>query len=269
MHILPVVIVKGAGDLGTGAAYRLWRAGFRVLCVDLPQPLVIRRSVAFASAIYDARITVDGAQVERIVYVDEAVYTWQRNSIPVLADPVMRALDILHPAILVDAVMAKRNTGTRVGDAPVVIALGPGFTAGNDCHAVIETQRGHDLGRVLYSGSASADTGVPGSIGGVDAQRVVRAPCAGPMYGRKAIGDVIKTGEIIAQVNNTILYAPIDGVLRGMLHDGVTVHEGMKIADIDPRGVVSYCYSISDKALAIGGGVLEAAFALRERWDQS
>ena len=268
MSVLPVVIVKGAGDLGTGAAYRLWRAGFRVLCIDLPQPLVIRRSVAFASAIYDARITVDGAQVERIMFVDEAVYTWQRNSIPMLADATGRALDVLHPAIFVDAVMAKHNTGTHMTDAPLVVALGPGFTVGTDCHAVVETQRGHNLGRVLYNGSASADTGVPGNIGGVDAQRVVRAPCAGQMYGRKAIGDMLKAGEIIAQIDNTIIYAPIDGVLRGMLHDGVSVHAGMKIADVDPRGEVSYCYSISDKALAIGGGVLEAVFALREHWMQ-
>jgi xanthine dehydrogenase accessory factor len=266
MHVLPIAIVKGAGDLGTGVAYRLWRVGFRVLCIDLPQPLVIRRSVAFASAIYDARITVDGAQVERIMFVDEAVYTWQRNSIPMLADPTGRALEILHPSILIDAVMAKHNTGTRISDAQVVVALGPGFTAGSDCHAVIETQRGHNLGRVLYSGSASADTGIPGNIGGVDAQRVVRAPCAGPMYGRKAIGDILKAGETIAQVSSTIIQAPIDGVLRGMLHDGITVHEGMKIADIDPRGIVSYCYSISDKALAIGGGALEAVFAFRDHW---
>jgi xanthine dehydrogenase accessory factor len=269
MRVLPVVIVKGAGDLGTGVAYRLWRAGFRVLCIDLPQPLVIRRSVAFAAALYDARITVDGAQVERIMFVDEAVYTWQRNSIPMLADPTGRALDVLHPAILIDAVMAKRNTGTYITDAPVVVALGPGFTAGTDCHAVIETQRGHNLGRVLYSGSASADTGIPGNIGGVDSQRVVRAPCAGQMYARKAIGDMLKAGEVIAQVDNTIIHAPIDGVLRGMLHDGVAVYEGMKIADIDPRGNVSYCYSISDKALAIGGGALEAVFALRDHWMES
>jgi xanthine dehydrogenase accessory factor len=266
MRSLPIAIVKGAGDLGTGAAYRLWRAGFRVLCTDLEKPLVIRRSVAFASALYDARITVDGASGERIMYIDEAVYTWQRNSIPVIADPAARAVDILKPEVLVDAVMAKRNTGTRITDAPVVVACGPGFTAGEDCHAVIETQRGHHLGRVLYEGSAVLNTGMPGKVGGEDALRVVRAPCAGRMYGRKAIGDLVKPGDIIAQINSTIVTAPLGGVLRGLLHDGVQVTENMKIGDIDPRGEVSYCYSISDKALAIGGGVLEAAFALREKW---
>jgi xanthine dehydrogenase accessory factor len=266
MRSNPVAVVKGAGDLGTGVAYRLWRTGFRVLCVDLEKPLVIRRGASFAAALYDARITVDGAQAERIMYVDEAVYAWQRNCIPVLADPGWRSVAIMQPEALVDAIMAKRNTGTKIGDAPVVVACGPGFTAEKDCHAVVETQRGHDLGRVLYSGSASADTGVPGQVGGESAQRVVRAPCDGPMYGRRAIGDIVKAGDTIAQVDTTLVKAPIAGVLRGLLHDGVQVKAGLKIGDIDPRAEVRYCYSISDKALAVGGGVLEAVFAFRERW---
>ncbi len=261
-----IAVVKGGGDLGTGVAYRLWRAGFHVLCTDLAKPLVIRRSVAFASALYDARITVDGAMAQRIMYVDEAVYTWQRNGIPVIADADGRSIAALHPDIVIDAVMAKRNTGTTMQDAPVVIACGPGFTADADCHAVIETQRGHNLGRVLHSGSAAADTGVPGTVGGADVQRIVRAPIAGIMYGRKAIGDIVKVGDIIAQIDTTIVRASLGGVVRGLLHDDVRVTENMKIGDIDPRADVSYCYSISDKALAIGGGVLEAVFSLRERW---
>ncbi len=262
----PVVVVKGSGDLGTGAAYRLWRAGFHVLCTDLPQPLVIRRSVSFASALYDARITVDGAMAERIMYVDEAVYTWQRDGVPVIADADGRSIAALHPEIVVDVVMAKRNTGTTLSDAPLVIACGPGFTAGLDCHALIETQRGHNLGRVLHTGSAAADTGVPGTVGGADVQRVVRAPIAGMMYGRKAIGDVVKAGDILAQIDTTIVRSPLGGVVRGLLHDGVRVVADMKIGDIDPRADISYCYSISDKALAVGGGVLEAVFALRDKW---
>ena len=254
--------------MGTGVAYRLYRAGFRVLCLDLPKPLAIRRAVAFASAIYDARITVEGTQGERIIYADEAVYTWQRHCIPVLADPDGRSLIVYHPAILVDAVMAKHNTGTHITDAPVVVALGPGFTAGADCHAVVETQRGHYLGHVLLSGSATSDTGIPGSLDGTEAQRVIRAPCAGTIYGRKAIGDVVRQDDVIAQVDNTIVRAPLDGVLRGLLHDGVQVSEGMKVGDIDPRAKVDFCYSISDKALAVAGGVLEAVFTLRERWYQ-
>ena len=265
----PIAIIKGAGDLGTGVAYRLWRAGFRILCTDLPQPLVIRRSVAFASALYDARITIDNAMAERIMYVDEAVYTWQRDGVPVIADADARSVAALQPEIVVDVVMAKQNTGTHLFDAPVVIACGPGFVAGQDCHAVIETQRGHNLGRVIRAGSAVANTGVPGNVGGADVQRVVRAPIAGMMYGRKAIGDVVKAGDIIAQIDTTIVRASLSGVLRGLLHDNVRVTENMKIGDIDPRAEVSYCSSISDKALAIGGGVLEAVFSLRERWQSS
>jgi xanthine dehydrogenase accessory factor len=266
MGVLPVVIVKGAGNLGTGVAYRLWRAGFQVLCIDLPQPLVIRRSVAFASALYDARITVDGAQVERIMFVDESVYTWQRNSIPMLADPAGRALDILRPSILIDATMDAPNSGTRMGDAPVVVGLGPGFSAGQNCHAMIETRRGHYLGRAIYSSSAAPETNLPAAYDAAATQHMIYAPRAGQMYGRRAIGDILKIGEIIAQVNDTLIYAPIDGILRGMLHDDVAVREGMPLAEIDPRGEISFCYSISARALAAGGGALEAIFALRERW---
>ena len=266
MRSHPIAIVRGAGDLGTGAAYRLWRAGFHVLCADLEQPLVIRRTVAFASALYESRITVEGAQAERIMYVDEAVYVWQRDGIPVIADAVGRALDVLHHEVVVDAIMAKRNTVTRITDAPVVIACGPGFAADVDCHAVIETQRGHDLGRVIYTGSAAANTGVPGNVGGADEQRVVRAPRDGTVYGRKAIGDVVQPGDILAQVDTEMVRAPIGGVLRGLLHDGLRVSAGMKIGDIDPRAEPRYCYSISDKALAVGGGVVEAALTMRENW---
>lgn len=262
----PIAIVKGGGDLGTGAAWRLHKAGFRVLCLDLPRPLVIRRMVAFASALYEGRITVDGVPAERALFADEVVYIWQRGGVAVMADPSLRTLDIFRPDVLVDAIMAKRNIGTTIRDAPVVVACGPGFTAGEDCHAVIETQRGHDLGRVLWAGSAAPNTGVPGTVGGEDTRRVVRAPCDGVLYGRRAIGDMVKAGDIIATVNTTPVPATLDGVLRGLLHDDVPVTAGLKIADIDPRGDPRYCFSISDKALAIGGGVLEAVFTLRDKW---
>ncbi len=265
---IPIAIVKGAGDLGTGVAYRLWKCGFRVLCTDLEQPLVIRRTVAFASAIYEGCVTVEGVACQRIVYADEAFHLWQRETLPVIADPVARTVQALRPEIVVDAIMAKRNTGTAIHDAPCVIALGPGFTAGQDCHAVIETQRGHDLGRVIWSGSASPNTGIPGKVGGEDARRVVRAPCHGQLYGRRAIGDFVKEGEVIAQVDRTPVPATLSGVLRGLLHDGVPVKAGMKIADVDPRGEQRFCFSISDKALAVGGGVLEAVFTLRARWQR-
>ncbi|MCS7061648.1 MAG: selenium-dependent molybdenum cofactor biosynthesis protein YqeB, partial [Anaerolineae bacterium] len=249
-----------------GAAYRLHKAGFRVLCIDLPKPLVIRRTVAFASALYDGRITVEGVQAERVLFADEVLYVWQRGCVPVMADPSLRMLDIFRPEVLVDAVMAKRNTGTTIQDAPVVIACGPGFTVGEDCHAVIETQRGHDLGRVLWSGSATPNTGVPGTVGGEDERRVVRAPCDGVFYGRRAIGDLVKSGEVIATVGATPVPATLSGALRGLLHDDVPVTTGLKVADIDPRSEMRYCFTISDKALAIGGGVLEAVFTLRDKW---
>ncbi len=260
---IPVAVVRGAGDLGTGVALRLWRTGFRVICIDLPQPLVIRRSVAFASALYDGRVTVEGVQCERISVADEAIFLWSRNTLPVLADADARIIEVLQPEVLIDAVMAKRNVGTKIGQAPCVVALGPGFSAGVDCHAVIETQRGHDLGRVIWQGSAAPNTGVPGTIGGQDEKRVLRAPCDGVFYGRRAIGDKIKPNEVIAQVDKTPVISEIGGILRGLLHDGMTVPQGLKVADIDPRGDVRHCFTVSDKALSVAGGVLEAVFALR------
>lgn len=262
----PITLIKGAGDLGTGIAFRLHKAGFRVLCVDLEKPLVIRRMVAFASAIYTGRISVEGVVAAKINFADEAVYVWQRDTVPVMPDPTGRAIEALKPAIVIDAILAKRNLGTTISDAKVVIACGPGFTAGDDCHAVIETNRGHDLGRVLWSGQAEANTGTPGNVGGADAERVVRAPVNGTFYGRKAIGDLVKQNDVIAMVNNIPVPATLGGVLRGLLHDGVSVQRGLKVGDIDPRGEVRYCFTISDKALAIGGGVLEAVFTMRDRW---
>jgi xanthine dehydrogenase accessory factor len=258
---IPIAVVKGAGDLGSGVAWRLWKTGFRVICIDIAQPTVIRRTVSFAAALYDGRIAVDGAQCERIHVADEAFYLWSRNTLPVMADPDARIIDVLRPELLVDAVMAKRNTGTRKEMAPTVVALGPGFTAGVDCHAVIETQRGHDLGRVLWQGSAAPNTGVPGVIGGADVQRVIRAPADGVFYGRKAIGDLVNAGDELALIDRTPVRTEIAGVLRGLLHDNLRVVQGMKVADVDPRGEIRHCFSISDKALAIAGGVLEAAFA--------
>ncbi len=258
----PIAIVKGAGDLGSGVAYRLWRSGFRVLCTDIAQPLVIRRTVAFASAIYDTRVTVDGIHAEKITLADEAINVWRRDHIPVMPDPTGRASQVIKAEVLVDCVLAKRNIGTTINDAPIVIACGPGFEVGRDCHAIIETQRGHDLGRAIWHGTAIPDSGVPGEIGGESTQRVVRAPCDGIVFGRRAIGDIVQKGEVIANVDSTPVHATLNGVLRGLIHDDIPVKAGLKIADIDPRADARHCYSISDKALAIGGGALEAALWL-------
>ncbi len=256
-----VILVKGAGDLGTGVAWRLHRAGFPVIITELAQPLVVRRTVAFASAVYDGEIAVEGVSARRAESFDAARRLLNDGIIPVLVDPETHAREFFAPPVLIDAVMAKRNTGTRLTDAPLVLALGPGFTPGVDCHAVFETQRGHNLGRVLWDSPAEPNSSVPGEIGGESAERVLRAPCAGQVQVIKKIGDSVIAGETIARVGGSEVCASIDGILRGLLHDGLVVHAGMKIGDIDPRARRENCFTISDKSLAVGGGALEAVLS--------
>ncbi|MGB9890740.1 MAG: selenium-dependent molybdenum cofactor biosynthesis protein YqeB [Anaerolineae bacterium] len=259
------VVVKGGGDLGTGVAWRLHRCGFRVLVTETAQPTVIRRTVAFASAVYEGTITVDGVPARRVEDEAGIQAAWAADEVPVVVDPQAEWVRRLRPLAVVDAIMAKRNTGTRITDAPIVVALGPGFVAGVDCHAVVETNRGHNLGRVILEGSAEPDTGVPGTVGGESARRVLRAPVAGVFRSVRAIGDRVRAGEVVAYVDDTPVLALLDGVLRGLLHDGLTVPAGMKVGDVDPRAVVAHCFTISDKALAVGGGVLEAVLFLARR----
>jgi len=277
----PIILIKGAGDLASGVAWRLHRAGFQVVMTEIPQPTAIRRAVAFAQAVYDGETTVEGVTArclpltpspegpagegarppEPPPLVGRVEALLQQGIIPVLVDPQARAVEWLHPQVVVDAIMAKRNLGTRIADAPLVIALGPGFTAGVDAHAVVETKRGHTLGRVLWEGSAAPDTGIPGEVGGYKEERVLRAPVAGLFRACKAIGDSVTQGETVAFVDNRPVQARLGGVLRGILHDGIAVRPGMKVGDVDPRGVREYCFTISDKALAVAGGVLEAICA--------
>jgi len=286
----PLVLIRGGGDLGTGVALRLHRAGWRVLVAELPQPLVIRRTVAFASAIYDGSIEVEGTSGERIAVAAEADRVWAADRIPVLIDPDRSAAAQLHPIALIDAIVAKHNTGIHIADAPIVIALGPGFTARIDCHAVIETQRGHHLGRVYYRGAALPDSGAPGNVGGQDTQRVVRAPVAGIFYAQRQIGDRLKAGEVIGRVITVdvsltdsaawrlasidrdasqplgiVIKTKIEGILRGILHDGLKVAANTKIADVDPRGEEGHCFTVSDKSWAVGGGALEAVLYLMRK----
>jgi xanthine dehydrogenase accessory factor len=252
------VVVKGGGDLGTGVAWRLHRCGFRVLVTETARPTVIRRGVAFASAVYEEVVTVDGVTA-RLVVDDAGVDScWATEEVPVLVDPEGAAVARLRPDAVVDGIMAKRNVGTRITDAPIVVALGPGFTAGVDSHAVVETNRGHNLGRVILEGSAEPNTSVPGTVGGESARRVVRAPVGGVFWGKRAIGEQIEAGEVVAFVDDTPIPSQLSGVVRGLIYTGLRVHAGMKVGDIDPRGVVSHCFTISDKALAIAGGVVEA-----------
>ncbi len=286
----PIALIRGGGDLATGVILRLQRAGWRVLVTELAQPLVIRRAVAFASAIYDSVIEVEGVTAERIAEVAEADRVWAADRIPVLIDPDRTTAAQLHPIALIDAIMAKHNTGTRIDDAPIVVALGPGFTAGVDCHAVIETQRGHHLGRVYYRGAAQPDSGTPGKVGGQDVQRVIRAPVDGIFYAQHHIGERVRAGEAIGRVIDVdvsvtdsaagrlalidrdasqplgiVVKSKIDGVLRGVLHDGLQVAANTKIADVDPRSEVENCFTVSDKSWAVGGAALEAVMYLSRR----
>ena len=252
-----IVVLKGGGDLATGIAHRLQRCGFRLVITEIGQPTVIRRSVAFANAVYNGEMTVE--EVTAVLTKPEQIEScWQRGTIPVVIDPACQIRHQLNPWGLVDAILAKTNLGTSRGDAQVVVGVGPGFAAGQDVHRVVETMRGHDLGRVITCGSAHPNTGVPGDIGGYTLERLVKAPCAGVFRSVRSIGDVVRAGEVLAYVDEAAVTGQIDGVLRGLLYDGLNVTVGMKIGDIDPRAKVEHCWSISDKARAIGGGVLEA-----------
>ena len=252
------VLVKGAGDLATGVAWRLWRAGFLVVMSELERPLALRRCVAFAEAVYAGETTVEGITARRVQASSTVLEAWAQEVIPVVVNGEAPLHEHLRPEVVVDATMAKQNRGTRLDEAPLVIGLGPGFTAGVDVHVVIETNRGHYLGRALWSGSAQADTGTPGIIAGIEQERVVRAPAQGEFTSCHQIGDQVSAGEKLGWVDKTPVLALLSGVLRGLIHDGVRVDQGLKIGDIDPRGEVNYCYTISEKSLAVGGGVLEA-----------
>lgn len=258
------VILRGGGDLGTGVAYRLHKAGFPVLVLELARPLVVRRQVALATAVLDGEIMIEGLRGRLVQTTDEALRVTAGGDIPVLvaADlaPVAAALPVA-PFAVVDARLAKRNIDTRINDAPLVIGLGPGFAAGHDCHAVIETKRGHTLGRVLWQGSALPNTGTPGVIAGKGAERVLRAPRSGRVAWQAAIGDRVQEGQALGDVAGAPVHAPFDGVIRGLIAPGSGVAEGFKIGDVDARADRAACFSISDKALAIGGGVLEALLA--------
>lgn len=256
-----LVLIRGAGDLATGVALRLYRAGVQVVMTDLPQPTAIRRTVSFSQAIYLGRCQVEDVSARRCT-AEEAPAVLAMGEIPVLADPSCRCRAVLHPDVLVDAILAKRNLGTRLTDAPLVIAAGPGFTAGVDCHAVVETMRGHYLGRVLLHGAAQPNTAVPGLIGGFAGERVLRAPRAGVFHQILEIGATVQPGDVAATVEDVPMVCTIGGILRGILPDGISVTQGMKAGDVDPRCRPDHCSCASDKALAVGGGVLEAILQL-------
>ena len=252
------ILVKGAGELASAVAYRLSQCHFRLLMTEIAQPQAVRREVAFCEAVYEGGKKVEGVTAKLISSPDEIYQVWQEGKLPLIVDPETRVKDVLKPDVLVDAIIAKKNLGTNRADAPLVIGLGIGFYAGRDVHFVIETNRGHNLGRVIPKGEAEPDTGVPGVIAGFSAERVFRAPEAGYFSTSKKIGDHVNAGDVVAFVGDAPVKVKIGGVVRGLLRDGAKVHKGMKAGDVDPRGIEENCYTISDKGRAIAGGVLEA-----------
>ncbi|TET36768.1 MAG: EF2563 family selenium-dependent molybdenum hydroxylase system protein [Planctomycetota bacterium] len=256
---LDPVLVRGAGDVATGVAHRLFHAGFKVVCTEIEKPLTVRRAVAFSEAVYEGRHTVEGVEARRRA-IDEVHKAFADGVVPVVVDPDTKILEAMSFLALVDARMTKRPVSPE--DAPVVIGLGPGFTAGENCHAWVETLRGHNLGRVGYSGCAIADTGVPGERGGFTDERVLRAPSDGVFEAVAEIGDRVEAGVTVARVGDSPVEARIGGYVRGMLHGGLKVTKGLKVGDIDAAAEHAHCFTISDRANAIAGGVLEAVLRL-------
>jgi xanthine dehydrogenase accessory factor len=225
---------------------------------EIPLPMAVRRKVSFCEAVYDGQTEIEWVKGKLVTDAEQILKAWEQSLIPVIVDPEAKIGKAIPINILVDAILAKKNVGTKITDAPLVIGIGPGFEAGKDVHTVVESNRGHNLGRVILSGKAEEDTGIPGSIGPYSIERVLRAPKDGCFHSAgKNIGDSIGAKEITAYVNDEPIIAQIDGVLRGLLRDGAEVVKGMKLGDIDPRGIREYCFTISDKARAIAGGVLE------------
>lgn len=262
-----LVIVRGGGDIATGTIMKLYKCGFSVLILEIANPSAIRRNVAFCESVYTGTQTVEDVTCYLARDIDTAKIYLSEGKLTLLVDPNCEVLNELKPVAVIDAILAKKNLGTNKDMAPVTIALGPGFTAGVDVDAVIETMRGHSLGRVIYEGEAIKNTGVPGKIAGFDKERVIHSPAEGTLKNIHHITDLVKKGELIAEIHSVDgiipVYATIDGLLRGLIRDGYPVTKGFKIADIDPRSdEYNNCFTISDKARCIAGGTLEALLYL-------
>ena len=266
-----IIIVRGGGDMATAVIHRLWRAGFRVLVLETDRPSAIRRQVAVSEAVYDGKAVVEDMTAERVDDLSGCEPVWRSGHVPLIVDPKGVSIEILKPVVVIDAMIAKKNLGTHMNMAPLTIALGPGFSAGSDVHAVIETMRGHNLGRIILSGSAQPNTGIPGKIAGYAQERVIHASHAGVMRHIHAIGDYVNQGETIAVIRGEDgehpVPASISGLIRGLIREGFDVPKGFKIADIDPRREeYANCFTISDKARCIAGSVLELVCAHMMRY---
>jgi len=254
-----VIAVKGAGEMATGIVCRLYNANFKqIFMMEIENPMAVRRRVSFCEAVHDGTACVEGISAVKTQGPSGIQTAWSQNTIPVLVDPSWEAIKQLNPHVVVDAVIAKRNLGTTITEAPLVIGLGPGFTAGENVHMAVETNRGHDLGRVMLNGSPEPNTGIPGTIAGFAGERVLRAPCAGIFTSHLDIGALVQKGDVIGHVDGQPVITIIDGVIRGLIRPQTHVKAGLKIGDVDPRGKLAYCNTISEKARALGGSVLEA-----------
>lgn len=259
------VFVRGAGDLATGVIYRLHQAGFPLIATEMPQPLAVRRTVAFAQAIYAGSHTVEGLTAIRVDDPAAAEAAAQRGEIPILPDPHDEVIALLHPTILVDARLLKQTEAASIDQAPLVIGLGPGFEAGRNCHAAVETNRGHRLGRVLWQGATQADTGIPGDIAGFRQERLLRAPITGVWQPLVEFGERVEAGQTVGIIETDgvrqAVVSSLGGIVRGLLHPGLVALRGAKLGDIDPRPDPDAIHTISDKSLAAGGAVLAAVLA--------
>ena len=262
-----LILVRGGGDLATGIIHRLWSAGLRVLVLETEHPAAIRRQVALCEAVYEGETTVEGLRAVRIDALEQAQDVWAAHAVPVLVDPAGECIARAKPEVVIDAILAKKNLGTTRAMAPLTIALGPGFTAGQDVDVVVETKRGHRLGRILREGTAIPNTGIPGVIGGYGKERVIHASAKGVFQDLYAIGDLVEAGKAVAQIETpdgeiVPVTTQISGILRGLLRSGYPVVPGFKVADVDPRKEeLSNCFLISDKARCIAGSVLELVCA--------
>jgi len=256
------VIIKGGGDLATAVAHRLFKVGFPVIITELEKPMMVRQNVSFASCVYENEWTVEGVTSVLAGDENELWSIIREGKIPLMVDPQCRIRSRVKPAIIVDGILAKRNSGTCQTDAPIVIALGPGFCAGEDVHRVVETQRGHNLGKVILSGRAAPNTGIPGEIMGYSSERIIRASNRGIVKNHLRIGSNVEKGDLVCFVDGNPEISQISGIVRGLIHDGTLVRKYEKIGDIDPRGIHEYCNTISDKGRAVAGGVLEAILML-------
>ncbi len=254
-----IITIKSAGELATAVACRLFHANIRkIFMLETPEPVAVRRTVAFCEALRKSQAIVEDIKAVQADSATGIQRAWTDGCIPVLADPDWRFIPQMAPDVVIDAILAKRNLGTRMDEAPLVIALGPGFTAGVDALIVIETNRGHNLGRVILEGAAAPNTGRPGNIAGYTVERVLRAPVSGLFTSERKLGDLVKRDDHIGNVNGCPIKPAIDGMIRGLIHSGERVPKGMKLGDIDPRSDTAYLDTISDKGRAIGGAVLEA-----------